>query len=208
MLAILGHMPPRSFCGIAAPSWPRPWMLAPNTTVCVVASCWSAKANTPGTGVLHYSACTRPQDKRSRQEDQQMAARLACAGKTSGPVLTQGGCRADERPTKHEPPARRPGARVVHVAVTVGFEPTVACTTLAFEASSFGRSDTSPPMSVSQPGSADKFAGRSQPTTTSKVPTRSAIPAARCSIISMSWSRFRQLSGIPLRPYSAPASCP
>ena len=44
------------------------------------------------------------------------------------------------------------------MAVTVGFEPTVACTTLAFEASSFGRSDTSPPMSVSQPGPADKSA--------------------------------------------------
>ena len=100
------------------------------------------------------------------------------------------------------------GSSKRQLAVTVGFEPTVACTTLAFEASSFGRSDTSPPMSVSQPGPADKFAGRSQPTTTSKVPTRSAIPAARSSIISMSWSRFRQLSGIPLRPYSAPASCP
>ena len=111
-------------------------------------------------------------------------------------------------PAKQKPPASTPGVRVVQLAVTVGFEPTVACTTLAFEASSFGRSDTSPPMSVSQPGPADKFAGRSQPTTTSKVPTRSAIPAARSSIISTSWRRFRQLSGIPLRPYSAPASCP
>ena len=119
------------------------------------------------------------------------------------------GYRPDECPGKAGTPgAETGGSCSAHVAVTVGFEPTVACTTLAFEASSFGRSDTSPPMSVSQPGPADKFAGRSQPTTTSKVPTRSAIPAARSSIIPASWSRFRQLSGIPLRPYSAPASCP
>ena len=123
--------------------------------------------------------------------------------------MMQGGFCADERPGKAKTPGTDTGGSSnATLAVTVGFEPTVACTTLAFEASSFGRSDTSPPMSVSQPGPADKFAGRSQPTTTSKVPTRSAIPAARSSIISTSWRRFRQLSGIPLRPYSAPASCP
>ena len=31
-----------------------------------------------------------------------------------------------------------------HLAVTAGFEPAVACTTHAFQACSFGRSDTSP----------------------------------------------------------------
>ena len=170
---------------------------------------------------LRCSASVRPQDKRSRRQGKQTTERQADDRKAGVPTGETGGrqedqrtcedaegCRADERPDEAKPPARRPGARVVHVAVTVGFEPTVACTTLAFEASSFGRSDTSPPMSVSQPGPADKFAGRSQPTTTSKVPTRSAIPAARSSIISTSWRRSRQLSGIPLRPYSAPASCP
>ena len=47
-----------------------------------------------------------------------------------------------------------------------------------------------------------------QPAATLKVPTRPAIPAARSSIILASWRRASQLSGIPLRPYSAPASCP
>ena len=40
----------------------------------------------------------------------------------------------------------------------------------------------------------------SQPAATSKVPTRSAIPAARSSIILASWRRVRQPSGIALRP--------
>ena len=157
---------------------------------------------------LRCSASVRPQDKRSRRESKQTTGRQAGDGRTSGPVRMRVDTVRTSVPAKQKPPARTPGVRVVQLAVTVGFEPTVACTTLAFEASSFGRSDTSPPMSVSQPGPADKFAGRSQPTTTSKVPTRSAIPAARSSIIPASWSRFRQLSGIPLRPYSAPASCP
>ena len=39
-----------------------------------------------------------------------------------------------------------------------------------------------------------------QPAATSKVPTRSAIPAARSSIILASWRRVRQPSGIALRP--------
>ena len=47
-----------------------------------------------------------------------------------------------------------------------------------------------------------------QPAATLKVPIRSAIPAARSSIILASWRRVRQFSGMPLRPYSAPASCP
>ena len=47
-----------------------------------------------------------------------------------------------------------------------------------------------------------------QPAVTSKAPTRPAIPAARSSIILASWRRVRQFSGMPLRPYSAPASCP
>ena len=47
-----------------------------------------------------------------------------------------------------------------------------------------------------------------QPAATSKVPTRPAIPAARSSIILASWRRTSQPSGMPLRPYSAPASCP
>ena len=47
-----------------------------------------------------------------------------------------------------------------------------------------------------------------QPAVTSKAPIRPAIPAARSSIILASWRRIRQLPGIPLRPYSAPASCP
>src|SRR5690606_21121447 len=49
-------------------------------------------------------------------------------------------------------PARRPDAKGlpalvgpgVRLAVTEGFEPSVGCPTLAFEASTFGRSDTSP----------------------------------------------------------------
>ena len=36
-------------------------------------------------------------------------------------------------------------------AVAVGFEPTVGCPTRAFEARSFGRSDTPPRMSVARP---------------------------------------------------------
>ena len=48
----------------------------------------------------------------------------------------------------------------------------------------------------------------SQLAATSKVPTRPAIPAARSSIILALWRRVRQFSGMPLRPYSAPASCP
>ena len=47
-----------------------------------------------------------------------------------------------------------------------------------------------------------------QPAVTLKAPTRPAIPAARSSIILASWRRVRQFSGMPLRPYSAPASCP
>ena len=47
-----------------------------------------------------------------------------------------------------------------------------------------------------------------QPAVTSKAPTRPAIPAARSSIILAAWRRVRQFSGMPLRPYSAPASCP
>ena len=47
-----------------------------------------------------------------------------------------------------------------------------------------------------------------QPAATLKVPTRPTIPAARSSIILASWRRVRQPSGMPLRPYSAPASCP
>ena len=47
-----------------------------------------------------------------------------------------------------------------------------------------------------------------QPAATLKVPIRPAIPAARSSIILASWRRVRQFSGMPLRPYSAPASCP
>ena len=47
-------------------------------------------------------------------------------------------------------PARRgsPAGAGDPVAVTEGFEPSVACTTLAFEASSFGRSDTSPRATI------------------------------------------------------------
>lgn len=157
---------------------------------------------------LRYSASIRPQDKHSRREGKRTTRRLADDGKASGPARARVDAVRTSAPAKQKPPARKPGARPIRLAVTVGFEPTVACTTLAFEASSFGRSDTSPPMSVSQPGPADKFAGRLQPTTTSKVPTRSAIPAARSSIIPTSWRRPRQFSGIPLRPYSAPASCP
>ena len=47
-----------------------------------------------------------------------------------------------------------------------------------------------------------------QSAVTLKVPTRPAIPAARSSIILASWRRASQPSGMPLRPYSAPASCP
>lgn len=36
-----------------------------------------------------------------------------------------------------------------HLAVTEGFEPSVACTTHAFQACSFGRSDTSPGNNLS-----------------------------------------------------------
>ena len=39
----------------------------------------------------------------------------------------------------------RPGVRAGQLAVAVGFEPTDACTSHAFEACSFGRSDTPPP---------------------------------------------------------------
>ena len=41
-----------------------------------------------------------------------------------------------------------PTFRLVRLAVAVGFEPTEACTSHAFEACSFGRSDTLPPMSL------------------------------------------------------------
>ena len=47
-----------------------------------------------------------------------------------------------------------------------------------------------------------------QPAATLKVPISPAIPAARPSIILASCRRVRQLSGMPLRPYNAPASCP
>ena len=47
-----------------------------------------------------------------------------------------------------------------------------------------------------------------QSAVTLKAPTRPAIPAARSSIILASWRRASQPSGMPLRPYSAPASCP
>ena len=43
----------------------------------------------------------------------------------------------------------RPGALPDQLAVAVGFEPTDACTSHAFEACSFGRSDTLPPSSLS-----------------------------------------------------------
>src|ERR1700754_1660467 len=41
-----------------------------------------------------------------------------------------------------------PALRLFRLAVAVGFEPTEACTSHAFEACSFGRSDTLPPMSL------------------------------------------------------------
>ena len=42
-------------------------------------------------------------------------------------------------------PQWRPGVLPGQLAVAVGFEPTEACTSHAFEACSFGRSDTLPP---------------------------------------------------------------
>ncbi len=39
-----------------------------------------------------------------------------------------------------------------HMAVAVGFEPTVGCPTNAFEAFSFGRSDTPPRRRLPEPG--------------------------------------------------------
>ena len=56
------------------------------------------------------------------------------------------------------------------------------------------------------PGHCQRFAP--QRAATLKAPTRPAIPAARSSIILASWRRASQPSGMPLRPYSAPASCP
>src|ERR1700754_2170658 len=47
-----------------------------------------------------------------------------------------------------------PALRLVRLAVAVGFEPTEACTSHAFEACSFGRSDTLPPRILQEPGCA------------------------------------------------------
>ena len=43
-----------------------------------------------------------------------------------------------------------PAFVLVTLAVAVGFEPTEACTSHAFEACSFGRSDTPPPKTLPQ----------------------------------------------------------
>ena len=57
---------------------------------------------------------------------------------------------------RNEPPGFPGGS----LAVMEGFEPPVGCPTLAFEASSFGRSDTSPPTSVTNVGSGWRIAPR------------------------------------------------
>ena len=44
----------------------------------------------------------------------------------------------------------RPGVLAGQLAVAVGFEPTDACTSHAFEACSFGRSDTLPPTTLAE----------------------------------------------------------
>ncbi len=44
-----------------------------------------------------------------------------------------------------------PASCLVRLAVAVGFEPTEACTSHAFEACSFGRSDTPPPERLQAP---------------------------------------------------------
>src|SRR3954447_21367772 len=59
---------------------------------------------------------------------------------------------------------RRPGCkgrrprRAGWLAVAVGFEPTEACTSHAFEACSFGRSDTPPPERLQVPPIAEERA--------------------------------------------------
>ena len=55
-----------------------------------------------------------------------------------------------------------PAFRLVRMAVAVGFEPTEACTSHAFEACSFGRSDTLPLTSLQEadgggPGGTNRF---------------------------------------------------
>ncbi len=49
-----------------------------------------------------------------------------------------------------------PAFCLVRLAVAVGFEPTEACTSHAFEACSFGRSDTLPTMSLLEPSQRDE----------------------------------------------------
>lgn len=62
----------------------------------------------------------------------------------------------DERRVPH---TGRPAFRLVTLAVAVGFEPTEACTSHAFEACSFGRSDTLPPKTL-QDGRGGPTVGR------------------------------------------------
>lgn len=52
------------------------------------------------------------------------------------------------------------GSNELHLAVTAGFEPAVACTTHAFQACSFGRSDTSPRNNLSILSDAGRATGQ------------------------------------------------
>ena len=68
-----------------------------------------------------------------------------CVG---GLIWQRGKTSETKRQTPGAPEEGGPAFCLVKLAVAVGFEPTDACTSHAFEACSFGRSDTPPPRSL------------------------------------------------------------